>query len=90
MNYNQNFNNEKHTEHPVRNVLFAICCVFATIAFNYLWVYKLFEFEYTSHAIFLSSMVLTSSLMGVIISFINSHSSYFKHRRKHKNKHNRY
>ena len=90
MNYNQNFNNEKHTEHPVRNVLFAICCVFATIAFNYLWVYKLFEFEYTWLTILIAVLILIFSLIGVIISFTNSHSSYFKHRRKHKNKHNRY
>ena len=82
MNYNQNFNNERHAEHPVRNVLFSICCALATIAFNYLWVYRLFEFEYTWLTIFIAVMILISSLIGVVISFTNSPSRYFKSRNK--------
>ena len=89
MNYNQNYNNEQHPEHPVRNVFFCIYCFFLSISFSYLWVWQLFEFEYTWLAISIASLIIAGAVIGVIISFAKSHRSYFAYRRNRKNRHYR-
>ena len=68
MNYNQNYNNEQHPEHPARNVFFCIYCFFFSISFSYLWVWQLFEFDYTWLAILIASLIMAGAVIGVIIS----------------------
>ena len=81
MNYNQNYNNEQHPEHPVRNVFFCIYCFFFSLAFSYLWVCPLFQFEYAWLTILVASLILVGSIAGAVISFKRSHNSYFVHRK---------
>ena len=86
MNYNHN--NEQHREHPVRNVFFCIYCFFFSIAFSYLWIWKLFTFEYSYLALLVAILILVGAIVGGILSFTKSHSNYFANRRYYKN--NRY
>ena len=85
MNYNQNYNNEQHPEHPARNVFFCIYCFFFSISFSYLWVWQLFEFDYTWLAILIASLIMAGAVIGVIVSFTKSHRNYFAYRKKRKN-----
>ena len=89
MNYNQNYNNEQHPEHPARNVFFCIYCFFFSISFSYLWVWQLFEFDYTWLAILIASLIIAGAVIGVIISFTKSHRNYFAYRKKRKNRYYR-
>ena len=89
MNYNQNYNNEHHPEHPVRNVFFCIYCFFFSLSFSYLWVWKMFEFEYTWLAMLLAVLILVGALIGGIFSFQNSHSGYFAYKRNRKKRYYR-
>ena len=83
MNY-QYHNEQAHPEHPVRNVLFSILCVIFSLAFSYLWLWPLFEFEYTWLAITIAALTLLGALIGGIVSFKRSHRAYFAHRRSRK------
>jgi hypothetical protein len=89
MNYNQNYNNEQHPEHPIRNVFFCIYCFFFSLAFSYLWVWKMFESEYTWLAVLIAALIIAGAVIGGIMSFKNSHHNYFAHRRNRKNRHYR-
>lgn len=89
MNYNQNYNNEQHPEHPARNVFFCIYCFFFSISFSYLWVWQLFEFDYTWLAILIASLIMAGAVIGVIVSFTKSHRNYFAYRKKRKNRYYR-
>ena len=86
---NSTHDNDKHPEHPVRNVLFCIYCFFFSLAFSYLWVWKMFEFEYTWLAILIAALIIVGAVLGGIVSFKNSHSNYFAYRRNHKNRYYR-
>ena len=81
MNYNINHNKEQHPEHPVRNVLFCICCLFFSLAFSYVWVWELIEFEYTTLALALAATILLATMISLIVSFKKSHSRFFAYKR---------
>ena len=89
MNYNQNYNNEQHPEHPERNVFFCIYCFFFSISFSYLWVWQLVEIDYTWLAILIASLIIAGAVIGVIVSFTKSHRNYFAYRKKRKNRYYR-
>ena len=89
MNYNQNYNNEQHPEHPVRNVFFCIYCFFFSLAFSYLWLWQLFDFDYSWLAILIASLIIAGAVIGVIVSFAKSHRNYFAYRRNRKNRYYR-
>ena len=81
MNHIQTYNNTQHSKHPVRNLLFSIFCFFLSGAFSYLWVWNLFEFEYSWVAIVIAVVILSAAILGVIISFKNSHKGYFAYKK---------
>ena len=86
---NNAYDNDQHPKHPVRNVFFCIYCFFFSLSFCYLWVWKIFEFEYTWLAMLLAVLILVGALIGGFFSFKNSHSGYFAYRRNRKNRYYR-
>ena len=86
---NNAHDNDQHPKHPVRNVFFCIYCFFFSISFSYLWVWKMFEFEYTWLTILIAALIIVGAVIGGIVSFKNSHSNYFAHRRNRKNRYYR-
>ena len=92
-NYDNCNNNDKHPEHPVRNVFFAIFSVFFSLAFNYLWVCQLIDFEYTDQAMVISVVILICAFIGGAIAIKKSYrgNSWQKKRYKRiRNKHTAY
>ena len=84
---NNTHDNDQHPKHPVRNIFFCIYCFFFSLSLSYLWTWKMFEFEYTWLAILIAALIIAGAVIGGVVSFKNSHSNYFAHRR---NRNNRY
>ena len=89
MNYNQNHNHEQHPTHPVRNVFYCICCFFFSLAFSYLWVWQVLDFEDTRRYVLIAALILVGALIGLALSFRRSHRIYFRQRKLHKLKYHR-
>ena len=86
---NNTYDNDQHPEHPVRNFFFCVFCLVFSLSFSYLWVWELFEYEYAEHAIVAAVLIVVVAVLSGIISFKNSHSNYFAHRRNRKNRYYR-
>ncbi len=81
---NNNYNT--HPEHPKRNVWFAICCFFFAISFNLFWLWPVldFDFDYSWIVIHVAGLILFAGVVGLMLSFKNSHSNYFRYRKNRK------
>ncbi len=86
---NNTRDSDQHPEHPVRSVFFCIYCFFFSLSFSYLWIWKMFEFEYTWLAMLIATLIIAGAVIGGIVSFNNSHHNYFAHRKSRKNRHYR-
>ena len=82
MNHNRN----DHPQHPVRDAFYCVWCFFFSLAFSYLWVHGLFDFEYASHALAVAVLILVAALIGAIVSFRKNYTNYFRYRRNLKRK----
>ena len=77
---------DQHPEHPVRNVFFCIYCFFFSLAFSFLWIWELLEFEYDRIAVLIASVIIAAAVVGVVVSFVKSHHAYLAYRRIRKNR----
>ncbi|MBE6577811.1 MAG: hypothetical protein E7653_06710 [Ruminococcaceae bacterium] len=90
MTHNINISKEQqHPEHPIRNIFFSIFCFFFSLAFSYLWIWYMFDFERTWLMILIAALILLGAVISGIISFKNSHSNFFAYRRNRKNRYYR-
>ena len=63
--------------------------VLSNFLWSYLWIWKMFEFEYTWLSMLIATLIIAGAVIGGIVSFNNSHHNYFAHRKSRKNRHYR-
>ena len=83
-NFHEQDHEERHPTHPVRNVMYSILCFIFSLAFSYLWICPFLNFEYNTLVIVLCAITLAAGVFAGVVSFLNSHRSYFARRRRNK------